>query len=164
MKSGSKPKHSEACRKAHFLIKNLCEDYETRDLFLDAKEASEGCPVCKTAKQAHTSEPWTTGIDWVDDDVIVFGGPYGKTAVADLLGANMPTDNEVIEANARRIVQCINACAGIENPGESIKELVEAANKAYTELSQIAWLNPGRVNEAKFLTDLRAALAKMGVK
>ena len=43
-------------------------------------------------------------------------------------------------------------------PGHA--ELVKAASKAFLELSQIAWLNPGKVNEARMLSDLRAALVK----
>ena len=37
---------------------------------------------------------------------------------------NTKTDEEL--EHAKRIVECVNACAGIENPGETIRELVEA--------------------------------------
>ena len=36
------------------------------------------------------------------------------------------------EANARRIISCVNACEGIENP-EAIKELIEAAHRGLND-------------------------------
>ena len=35
-------------------------------------------------------------------------------------------DNQLDEANATRIVECVNACAGIENPGDAMREAREA--------------------------------------
>ena len=41
-------------------------------------------------------------------------------------------------ANARRIVRCVNALAGIENPG-AVRELVEAARAAVSDLDGPKW-------------------------
>jgi len=64
----------------------------------------------------HTPEPWSVAEESFDNDGIhesVIRGLDGRAAIAVTLefGANNPG---MREANARRIVACVNACAGIE--------------------------------------------------
>lgn len=52
---------------------------------------------------------------------------------------NPKTDEEL--EHAKRIVECVNACAGIENPGETIRELVESC-EAFMSLYREADMRP----------------------
>lgn len=60
---------------------------------------------------------------------------------------------DVVEINAERIVACVNACTGIENP-DAIPELIAALKKADTCLEQ------GYIKKAQ--ADISNALAKLG--
>ena len=62
----------------------------------------------------HTKEPWFTKCDdsgWFIDNECT---------------GERPVCINVSGVDATRIVECVNACEGIENPQEAIKELVEA--------------------------------------
>jgi len=89
----------------------------------------------------HTQEPWiVTGSvklvgnektwrteHWIGE--ILTQGVY-RGSICYLQSANhLPTGTtiEETEANARRIADCVNACAGMENPAEEIKRLRELA-------------------------------------
>lgn len=56
--------------------------------------------------QKHTPEPWKTGAGYEQQEpgVYIYGGD-GLIVSSE--------DTEITEANARRIVACVNACAGI---------------------------------------------------
>jgi len=69
------------------------------------------------SEKKHTPEPWIQmGTEIADDG-------YEHIAVI-----NGITDNELNEANAKRIVECVNACAGMEEPKLEIESL-KLANK-----------------------------------
>ena len=59
----------------------------------------------------HTKEPW---------EVIAVNDLYEIHDVEDTYEIAWSVDSEV---NAKRIVACVNACAGMENPVEEIAEL-----------------------------------------
>ena len=58
----------------------------------------------------HTSEPWEFKEDWISK---------GDEAVALVYGIN----NSQEHANAARIVACVNACAGMDDPAAEIERL-----------------------------------------
>ncbi len=76
----------------------------------------------------HTPEPWT--IDSSRNgftSYVCIQGPFingsGNPALC-WIEANQPAD--VNEANANRIVQCVNACAGIDDPDLLLRTAREA--------------------------------------
>lgn len=83
----------------------------------------------------HTPEPWSVAEESFDNDGIhesVIRGLDGRAAIAVTLefGENNPG---MREANARRIVACVNACAGA-----SIESLEEVALHAHPHSAVIA--------------------------
>lgn len=73
---------------------------------------------------SHTPEPWSVAEESFDNDGIhesVIRGLDGRAAIAVTLefGANNPG---MREANARRIVACVNACATM--PTDDLEEMV----------------------------------------
>lgn len=66
----------------------------------------------------HTPEPWKVG---------KFGHSItpsnGRGSICRFEGLRNMLQR--YEANAKRIVNCVNACAGIDNPPEAIRKLVE---------------------------------------
>lgn len=70
----------------------------------------------------HTPEPWRVGRHAVVADVPVVGGCSGTDDV-DYYGGHLVCET-VTEANAERIIACVNACKGI-NP-EAVPDLLEA--------------------------------------
>lgn len=73
------------------------------------------------SEQKHTPEPWHQFAFEVydDDNCIIADCGYA----ADVFG------KEGMKANAARIVACVNALAGIENPEEWVKEAKELIAK-----------------------------------
>jgi len=69
------------------------------------------------------------------------------------------------EANARRIVSCVNACAGIADPEATVPELVEALESMISMCNSLATDVFGQrlpnVQEPSVLTKARAVLAKV---
>lgn len=115
-------------------------------------------------KPMHTPEPWTN-----DSYNLVYSTVNNQTVceIQDYLrNAGDSTEHQPEEeatANAERIVKCVNACAGIENPTEFIK----AAHTMRNELKTYENLIPTLVEELDVLraqanqkqnTDLRSAL------
>lgn len=79
----------------------------------------------------HTSEPWETSKTAMrDGSRVVYGmAGYADKPVACVYGAPDIAEPEA-EANAARIVACVNACAGIEDPSTAralARELAEWA-------------------------------------
>lgn len=65
----------------------------------------------------HTKEPWAVATDspneyWKGDGTEVYSDKYGRIAETSI---NRLSPLDQCQANARRIVACVNACAGIEN-------------------------------------------------
>lgn len=126
----------------------------------------------------HTPEPWRAGCDDEETEeanVIMAGNivvarveddeqirrkhnkgkveKAGSTAAADSL--------DEVDANARRIVACVNALAGL-NP-EAVKDVVdEISNIAFTcEMTKCSTAGDGDAMLKAVAADLRAALAKL---
>lgn len=76
----------------------------------------------------HTPEPWEYddrgGCVWGDDCASDFPVALAHPESSTLGSERKPTSVE--EANMKRIVACVNACKGIEDPEKTIRELVEA--------------------------------------
>ena len=68
----------------------------------------------------HSKEPWE-----LKSDPIQFGTLSDIYSGENLIVAstNISVSVEEMEANGKRIVDCVNACAGMENPVEEIAEL-----------------------------------------
>lgn len=101
---------------------------------------------------SHTKEPWFLldslsageaigAYDLAGKPVLIAGVPYGPTISG--------------ESNARRIVDCVNACAGIANPA-ALPELIKAAEVV---------IEKATANDAtacfQSLVQLKNAIAKM---
>lgn len=93
------------------------------------------------SNQQHTKEPWGydghSGIGAINSDQ--FNGGY---FTAEVMGPDK-------EANARRIVACVNACAGLEN--DQLDKVVKNPLSSYRELMQqrdelLAAQQPGACN------------------
>jgi len=101
----------------------------------------------------HTKGPWKTDRDCLNSILIVDpnGGEVCSTYNPD--GSDLgPADRE----NAERIVECVNACEGIENPAV-IKELIE--------LATYLWHPDNRDPNIYTAMDMaQKALAALGVK
>ena len=115
-------------------------------------------------KPMHTPEPWTN-----DSYNLVYSTVNNQTVceIQDYLrNAGDSTEHQPEEeatANAERIVKCVNACAGIENPAEFIKDAHAAGNNMQTYENLIPQLveelNVFRAQEnEKQTADFRAAL------
>lgn len=101
---------------------------------------------------SHTPEPWSVAEESFDNDGIhesVIRGLDGRAAIAVTLefGANNPG---MREANARRIVACVNACEGIstellECPGGNVAKvagrLMKQRDNLLAVLTEIAELD-----------------------
>ena len=101
----------------------------------------------------HTPEPWTA------HQADSFGS-FKITPAEIWLGACSSMAKGEQRANAARIVECVNACAGIESPGEAIRE----AREALDTLTLVIGLTPLKGNlEAvqESVDSARKALAKL---
>lgn len=91
----------------------------------------------------HTPEPWREGIPGtVVADIPIEGGPggvNGADAVA-YYGGNLIGESMTV-ANARRIVACVNACAGVPTdmlkPG-LVREMAEELERAVEHVRGLA--------------------------
>ncbi len=80
-------------------------------------------------KQKHSPEPWRVLRDETYHDVIFIGSDGGPFVSGD-----------VEELDAARIVQCVNACAGIEDPEGAIEQIKETLRAAYSACANPATL------------------------
>lgn len=82
----------------------------------------------------HTKGPWDY-VQWDDGDNAIITSE-GDGRICEMV-TNFPDKER--DANAGYIVDCVNACdlAGIEDPGKTIPELVEACNYALGVLESI---------------------------
>lgn len=88
----------------------------------------------------HSPEPWATRAAEVSGPLDVPLAFCGSNSTHGPEGSYVISFEEA-HANAKRIVGCVNACAGIENPGETIRELVEAC-EAFEALHGDADMRP----------------------
>jgi hypothetical protein len=116
----------------------------------------------------HTPGPWISLEGTLDNrthGAVIFGGPgRDKTELVATTDTLDPADEDHAErmlANAARIVECVNALEGVENPA-AIQHLigkVQAAVKVLTGPEKIS--SVGRETIASFLSE---AIAALGVK
>ena len=81
----------------------------------------------------HTAGPWSVSSTPISADqpfVSIYGGDGAGISYMTL----RPSE---VEANAARIVACVNACEGIPNPS-AISEVVETAKDALRSLLKLA--------------------------
>ena len=113
----------------------------------------------------HTPEPWDTQADPdIDDSTIYVHTIEGDDAP--VLVATFPW-HDTGEANAARIVRCVNACAGIPDPAAELADLRELP-KAWQRVSVLqdellgcyrTGRQPGLLLD--YLKEAHAALAKL---
>ncbi len=110
------------------------------------------------SKRKWTREPWEhghktlCGAPW-------FGVYAGGVIVAHLLSTVGEFNEE--SANAERMVACVNACRGIDDPEAAIKAAREALDRVEGVLEE-NWRNKGIGEKYEALTDVRTALALLG--
>lgn len=104
-------------------------------------------------KTNHTKGPWE-----VEDREIFYSGNEFSRGARMIAECGMSTNPEIDQANAKRIVECVNACEGIENP-IAIRELIDAVKAERDPLR--AWQGT-ELAEARRRID--KALAALGVK
>lgn len=95
----------------------------------------------------HTQEPWEIGFNGA-------GAPVITVEYRDICTIEESFGDA--EANASRIVACVNACAGIENPGETIPALVAALEAA---LPLLPTFGPAGQSNVPTIEAVRAALS-----
>lgn len=101
----------------------------------------------------HTPEPWRV------ESTTVWNKDF-RILQTDHCGSNK---GDIKQANAKRIVTCVNACAGIANP-EALPDIVETLRVALKDASQIPEHASSRVlNDAlnELICQARDALAKL---
>ena len=69
----------------------------------------------------HTPEPWKL---WGDKEAVVMDCPlHSKHGFIAVMACNEDVSAKTSSANAKRIVTCVNACAGMSDPAAEIAEL-----------------------------------------
>ncbi len=79
----------------------------------------------------HTPGPWHNEQGFIVANNKVVGQammPSKDSSVTNLYSAKKA---EEMEANAARIVECVNACEGIENPADFVEIVKQALQEAY---------------------------------
>lgn len=89
----------------------------------------------------HSKEPWDIGDIFYGKIVIISNKDKKETASVHLTYKDF---EETEMANAKRIVDCVNACEGMENPVEEIAEL----KKKLKELVECSWFISGEFDVA----------------
>lgn len=70
----------------------------------------------------HTPEPWE--VRNLSKDTLYIMGPDGwNVSVMSALNDDEIENNT--RANARRIVECVNACAGMKHPGKTLEQITQ---------------------------------------
>ncbi len=80
---------------------------------------------------AHTPTPWHTGIPMLTDGV----GIYGTDHCVAILDSESGVDDvaEIDADNAVRIVECVNACEGLTEPGKVAQLIGEMRRRLYDD-------------------------------
>jgi len=102
----------------------------------------------------HTPEPWDVrSPNWAASHGMIVGsdGKAGRPIIAHTVSI----END--EANAKRIVECVNACAGIENPKE-IQSTIRAFSQLICDLEYNDWTDEPSFKEAR---DALASLCRL---
>lgn len=83
----------------------------------------------KDQQHTHTSEPWKINNDRMADEpyrIVIFGEGGHRIALCYKEGNFVYVPEKQAEANAKRIVDCVNALQGIENPAEWVEEVKQS--------------------------------------
>ena len=111
----------------------------------------------------HTPEPWNRNVSpaWTYP---IYASASGDESKRDWIhiAAVLPK-NPNAEADLDRIVACVNACAGIEDPGKVIPQLAELLRLAcqYLEHPEVCCL-PFALDSDLMAQRIRAALKALG--
>lgn len=105
----------------------------------------------------HTPEPWYIGIDNENDQDLDFFEIYGtqQAPIVNVLPDFVSEDAEC-QANAARIVDCVNACAGIADPS-AIPDALHALQK----LVEWAWEHLRNGEDGFMLERIEKTIAKL---
>lgn len=75
----------------------------------------------------HTSEPWKVELDSTPFYSSI-GGAYFVRGPDNEYIARLTDETEPREANSKRIIACVNACIGMDNPKAEIERLKQLAS------------------------------------
>jgi hypothetical protein len=92
----------------------------------------------------HTPEPWRV-YAWRNDST--FAVEYIQPSGISAFVCQMNGSNGQSEANASRIVACVNACAGMEDPAAEIERL-KAQRDELLRLLELALSDPKKLDES----------------
>lgn len=76
---------------------------------------------------SHTKEPWRVHIYSDARNHEIYGGKHQIAEVTNYYTTPEHSDRAQDEANAERIVACVNACSTLKDPEKEIKALIDAA-------------------------------------
>lgn len=94
----------------------------------------------KAAKTEHTPEPWfVVDQPWGDGTWVNAGSPdpHHEGFVTDCEDINGDVDKDTARINARRIVACVNACAGLSNEFLSVATRDDYAMRLVLEADEM---------------------------
>jgi hypothetical protein len=114
-------------------------------------------PLNTNPETKHTAEPWShyvtgTGVSHVLSEPYDGGHKYMGQVIA------TESCNPKAKHDHARIVACVNACAGIENPAEALEQ-ARSIRRAIWELAPL--MEQWSAKDRKPLNDLRLALAAL---
>jgi hypothetical protein len=102
----------------------------------------------------HTPEPWRVDLNESLKVRMIVSSPsdaIGKAPIAQILTANpYQIPEEIQQANSARIVECVNAFAGVENPAEYIDNLKESRGAYILQDQEIRFLINADEHESTF--------------
>jgi len=107
----------------------------------------------------HTPEPWRV-YAWLNDST--FAVEYIQPSRVSAFICQMNGSNDKSKANASRIVACVNACAGMEDPADEIDRL-KAERAALLEAieSHLDLYNAGLLSDPQRLEEHTLRLAEI---
>jgi len=108
----------------------------------------------------HTPEPWVYYDDGIGGSDIILGNVADENY--DLLRAPEQDDSESrpweeSRANVERAVACVNACAGIEDPGKVIPLLISTLENLYEHEGEVEVNGIGIESDSDALEEAKKA-------
>lgn len=110
--------------------------------------------------QKHTKEPWKISDDPDYPEAVILAG---ETMVADANIFGAGSSKKINMANAKRIVECVNACAGIESPLDLRRQRDEAIKLCSDLIAENAGLKNSRDELRNELTKMQTFLSKLNL-
>ena len=101
----------------HDAIRDLSEESSSRSNYARLLRAAQDLDAAATPATGYTPEPWHVSSSGLV--ILADGGKLG-----DMAGLNTSLDEDA--ANAARAVQCVNACAGMNDPAAVLAEVRKA--------------------------------------